>query len=176
MQHCHQKDVAHRDIKLENMLLDADYKLKVADFGLSGHMRGRFGEGVLKTHVGTEGLKAPEILAGESYKGDEVDLFALGVSLFTMVVGFPPFNEADIRADLFYKGLIRKPQIYWRKISQRCNNRNFSDDLKALIGAMLQPDPKDRLSMQEIFVHPFMKGPIPSEQEVRTTMSQLTAA
>lgn len=101
--------MAHRDIKLENMLLGADYNLKVADFGLAGPMGGRFGEGVLKTHVGTEGSQAPEILAGESYKGNEVDLFALGVSLFTMVVGFPPFNEADIRGDLFYKGLIRKP-------------------------------------------------------------------
>jgi serine/threonine protein kinase len=134
-------------MKLENMLLDSDYNLKVADFGLSGPMLGRFGEGVLRTHLGTEGLKAPEILAGESYKGDEVDLFALGVSLFTMVVGFPPFNEADIRGDLFYKALIRKSSIYWRKISQRCNNRQFSEELKALIGTMLQPDPRERLNM-----------------------------
>lgn len=140
--------MAHRDLKLENMLLDENYNLKIADFGLAGPMRGRFGEGVLRTHLGTEGLKAPEILAGESYKGDEVDLFALGVCLFTMVVGFPPFNEADIRGDLYYKGLMRKPEIYWRKISQRCNNRIFSDELKSLIGAMLQPDSKNRLSMQ----------------------------
>ena len=137
LQYCHQKDVAHRDLKLENLLLDDNFDLKVADFGMAGPMQGRFGEGVLRTHLGTEGLKAPEILAGEPYKGDEIDLFAIGVSLFTMVVGFPPFNEADIRADLFYKGLIRKPEIYWRKISQRCNNRNFSDELKSLIHCML---------------------------------------
>lgn len=76
-----------------------------------------------------------------------MDLFALGVSLFTMIAGFPPFQLADIRGDFFYKGLIRKPDIYWRKITERRNGRGFSDELKDLIGKMLHPDPEFRLTL-----------------------------
>lgn len=138
-------------------------------------MRGRHGNGELHTDLGTDGLKAPEILAGEPYKGDEVDLFALGVSLFTMIAGFPPFNTADIRGDLFYKGLIKKPEIYWRKITERRNGRGFSPELKDLLAHMLHPEPECRLTMHQVWAHPFMHGHVPCHEELSEVMGDLMA-
>lgn len=115
-------------------MLDKDFRLKISDFGLSGPINGREkANGFLHTVLGTEGLIAPEMLAGEPYKGSEVDLFAMGVLLFAMVAGFPPFNSADIRCDWFYKGLIRRPEVYWRKITERRDGRGFSPEFKDLM-------------------------------------------
>ena len=173
LSYCHEQGVAHRDLKLENLLLDKDFRLKIADFGLSGPINGRQGKGYLYTVLGTEGLFAPEMLAGEPYKGEEVDLFAMGVSLFAMVAGFPPFNCADMRADLFYKALIRRPEVYWRKITERRNGRGFSPEFKDLMAKMLEPEATARLTMQQVLSHEWMQGPDLDENEVQLTMKRL---
>jgi len=64
---CHLKDIAHRDLKLENLLLDDQYGLLIADFGLAGQMKGENGSKWLDKDCGTEGYKAPEIHSGLEY-------------------------------------------------------------------------------------------------------------
>ena len=124
------------------MFLDSDYNLKLGDFGFCCST-----SEVMHECYGTLGYMAPEILAKEPYKGVEVDLFALGVSLFMMVSGNFPFKKAE-KVDIFYSALIKNDNsVFWRKHSKQ---RQFSDEFKTLIVYMLQFDPHDRLSIQEI--------------------------
>lgn len=88
----HKQDLAHRDLKPENIMIDQDFKIKLIDLGFVAPLQGRDGSGNLKTKLGTKPLMAPEIsISNKGYKGDEVDLFALGVILFTLKSGHYPF-------------------------------------------------------------------------------------
>jgi serine/threonine protein kinase len=102
LNHSHLMGVANRDLKIENILLDSDLNVKIADFGLAAPVAGRNGLGWLHTYVGTEGYMAPEIFEllpidpigkrfPPTYKGHEVDLFALGVILFVLYANQYPF-------------------------------------------------------------------------------------
>jgi len=93
-QYFHSKGVAHRDLKLENILLDSEFNVKIAHFGFAGPIQGRDGSGYLNTYLGTKAFMAPEILLKESYQGHVVDLFALGIILFILYSGHSPFRCA----------------------------------------------------------------------------------
>jgi serine/threonine protein kinase len=88
--HCDQK-IVHRDFKLENILIDSQFNLKVCDFTLAKTFAEGSSVGVFYTRVGTEKYMAPEILEGKPYKGNTTDIFALGVILFVLVTGAMPF-------------------------------------------------------------------------------------
>mmetsp|Transcript_18823 Transcript_18823/g.26037 ORF Transcript_18823/g.26037 Transcript_18823/m.26037 type:complete len:118 (+) Transcript_18823:379-732(+) len=103
----------HRDIKPENILMDSDFNLKVADFGFALTTEGRKGDGVCHTKLGTESYMAPEIHHGMSYIGSQVDLFAIGIILFIMKTGHPPFKKAT-NNDPHYKLIAsNRADIFW---------------------------------------------------------------
>ena len=106
--------VVHRDLKPENLLLSHNYKLKIADFGLSARMEGDQGTGIHYSAVGTRQYQAPEVLEQRSYRGDRVDIFSMGVILFTMVTGAMPYlSEASV-TDPLYKLILRRcKEEYW---------------------------------------------------------------
>lgn len=83
----HQKNVVHRDLKLENLLLDENFDLKIGDFGLSTTVESSYGYGIMYTRVGTERYMPPEMLEKNAYIGVCVDLFAAGIILYVMVLG-----------------------------------------------------------------------------------------
>ncbi|ORY68139.1 Pkinase-domain-containing protein [Neocallimastix californiae] len=148
----HKKHVIHRDLKLGNLLLDDNMDLKIADFGLAAMIEHE-GERK-KTICGTPNYIAPEVLFdsgnGHSY---EVDIWSLGVIMYTLLVGKPPFQTREVEA------------IY-KKIKE--NNYSFppdldiSNDAKNLISQILDKVPENRPSLEEMRQHPFLTAqPIP---------------
>ena len=95
MYYLHSKAWAHRDLKPENILLDNDFTIKLADFGFAGPLHGRANADKLFSYVGSEPYMAPEIHKMKGYRGDQVDMFALGVIIFCLVTGNRPFGVAN---------------------------------------------------------------------------------
>ena len=104
--------VSHRDLKLENILVDCDLSLKIADFGYASFQK----VDNLSSYRGTFTYMAPEIKEGKQYNGLKVDLFSAGVILFILIRGIFPFKEAR-KEEFFYNMLVQgKYAEYWEKV------------------------------------------------------------
>jgi calcium/calmodulin-dependent protein kinase I len=148
IRYCHDLDVAHRDLKLENILYESkeeDAMVKITDFSLAKIIPD---DVFAITACGTPGYVAPEILEGIGY-GKEVDYWSIGVILYTLLCGLPPFKE-DKNKELFDKIKSAEysfPSPEWDHIS---------DLAKDLISKLLVTDPDQRLTADEILEHPWM--------------------
>ncbi|KAH9599339.1 Protein kinase domain [Trypanosoma melophagium] len=151
IQYMHDQFVIHRDLKLGNMMMDADMNVKIGDFGLAAELQY---EGERKrTICGTPNYIAPEIIDG-AHEGHsyEVDIWSLGVILYTLLVGEPPFQTSDVKAT-------------YRRIKQ-CRYEfpprvEIPDSGKELIHRILQSRPDHRPTLIEIRSHPFFRSPVP---------------
>lgn len=146
VEYCHSRGVFHRDLKLENLLLDENWDLKISDFGLSAVKEQIRPDGMLHTLCGTPAYVAPEILAKNGYDGAKVDMWSCGVVLFVLNAGYLPFNDPNLMAMYrkIYKGEYRCPK--WT-----------SPDLKWFIGRLLDTDPATRITIDEILRDPWFK-------------------
>lgn len=166
LNYIHSTGFSHRDLKPENILLDDKYRVKIIDFGFTCPLEGRDGSGYNRTHVGTPGYMAPEILAKKPYQASSVDLFALGVILFIMYCGHPPFSMAN-ESDAYYKLLAtQRADMFWRAHQHNKEPGFFSEEFMDLITAMFQLQPHNRLCMTDVIAHPWLLGEYPSEEEV----------
>ncbi|XP_035537235.1 serine/threonine-protein kinase DCLK3 [Morone saxatilis] len=151
LNYIHCKSIVHRDLKPENLLIErvaaGICRLKLGDFGLAMVVT----EPVF-TICGTPTYVAPEILCETGY-GVAVDVWALGVILYILLCGFPPFRSRDRDQEELFQ-LIKQGQIhflspYWDPISE---------EAKGLVRALLQPDPTVRLTAEQTLLHPWVKA------------------
>ena len=142
VEYCHTNNVAHRDLKLENILVTQKNLIKVADFGLSAFLKG--GE-FMQTSCGSIRYADPELLRGRPYSGEMADVWSCGVILFALLTGYLPFED-DVFGFILKK--ILKNSIEFPD--------DISDDAKDLIMRILQPSVNKRLTLQEIKMHKWM--------------------
>ena len=148
LEYCHEHSVAHRDIKLENILLDDQGNIKLGDFGLANYCKdGRF----LHTSCGSVNYAAPEIISGEPYSGPEVDIWSAGIVLFILVTGYLPFDESNI-STLFTK-IKRADFVMPSILSIHCQD---------LIYRMLDPNSVTRIKIYQIRKHPWFQVDVPN--------------
>jgi len=173
LEHCHQNGTAHRDLKLENLLFDENFNLKIADFGYATSIRGKNGSGKLHTILGTESYMAPEIHAGKAYSGTAVDIFACGVILFIMISGNPPFLKADPKCDSYYKLFKTNEQFtFWNAhmnhMTEQVGQEGFySEEFIDLMNGMFAYNPQNRPTIEQIKAHPWYNGPIADIQTLK---------
>uniref|UniRef100_A0A8C2Q3C4 non-specific serine/threonine protein kinase n=1 Tax=Cyprinus carpio TaxID=7962 RepID=A0A8C2Q3C4_CYPCA len=136
VQYCHQKRIVHRDLKAENLLLDADMNIKIADFGFSNEFT--IGS-KLDTFCGSPPYAAPELFQGKKYDGPEVDVWSLGVILYTLVSGSLPFDGQNLKElrERVLRGKYRIP-FY------------MSTDCENLLKKLLVLNPGKRGSLEQI--------------------------
>lgn len=155
----HDAGVCHRDLKPENLMLDANYNLKVADFGFAAPTAGRDGKsGKLHTQLGTASYMAPEIHLGKAYDGPAVDVLATGIILFVMMTQRPPFSQAS-PDDPHYRLLIgKRADLFWAAHEEAEGEDIYSKEFKSLFEGMLAFNPKERLTIKQVLAHPWFAG------------------
>ncbi|PXF45157.1 Serine/threonine-protein kinase Aurora-3 [Gracilariopsis chorda] len=142
IRYCHSKGVIHRDLKPENILLDQDNNPKIADFGWSVHAVRAARRGTL---CGTLDFLAPEMCENQTYDSS-VDLWSLGVLLYEMLYGTPPFEEED---SWHTKQRIQKVDLHFPR-------GPISEEAKHLIRCLLRKVPAERLSLPKLLCHPWI--------------------
>ncbi|KAM0487076.1 hypothetical protein ACHAPX_000344 [Trichoderma viride] len=152
----HMQSCVHRDLKLENILFDTHENVKLVDFGFTREYEGRTNH--LQTFCGTICYSAPEMLKGEKYAGEKVDVWSLGIILYALLCGELPFDDDDDNVTRT-KILTEEP--------------NFPEHCPAeaipLIKALLSKRPILRPGLPEILAHPFLAEHAPAQQAILET-------
>lgn len=136
---CHSRGVYHRDLKLENLLLDENGNLKVSDFGLSALAETKRQDGLLHTTCGTPAYVAPEVINRKGYDGSKADIWSCGVILYVLLAGYLPFHDSNLM-EMYRK--IGKAEFRFPNW--------FSLESRKLISKILDPNPNTRISIRRI--------------------------
>ena len=146
----HDQLVIHRDLKLGNLFLDKNMNIKVGDLGLATKLESA--DEIRKTICGTPNYIAPEVIQGDrATRGHsfQVDIWSMGVIMYTCLVGKPPYEAKDVKAT--YQRIMANAYSFPKNIP-------ISDDAKDLIVSMLQSKPADRPTLNQIAFHPFLNS------------------
>lgn len=136
LEHLHDLGIAYRDLKPENILIDQSGHVKISDLGFAKRLEDR-----TYTLCGTPEYLAPEVIKREGH-GKEVDIWALGILIFEMLVGLPPYIDRS-PADVFDRILHEDFEFQY----------GFDGDARDLIEKCLKKDPRNRISIEEIKKH-----------------------
>ncbi|WFD31843.1 hypothetical protein MSPP1_002883 [Malassezia sp. CBS 17886] len=137
----HREGIVHRDLKLENILLDAHNNIKLSDFGFTREYEPHH---AMRTHCGTTAYAAPEMLAGVPYHGTEIDVWSLGVILFVLLCGYLPFDDDH------------EPTMQWKIIhTDPVLPASLSADAQDLLARLLHKSGALRPTMRDLLSHPW---------------------
>lgn len=154
-----EKNICHRDIKLENIILTDDLELKLIDFGFATTQEAREVKG---SYVGTNTYMAPQVRNKSGYNGNAADVFSVGVLMFIMACGTFPFLQGMIN-DQYYKYIFAgRYNDYFNKVQAN----QYSVEFKDLFLRMVSYDEQSRISLEEIKSHPWMTKPF-NEQHAK---------
>ena len=148
----HQRKIVHRDLKLENLLLDRNRNVIITDFGFANRFEHR-SDDLMQTSCGSPCYAAPELVISEgSYVGSAVDIWSCGVILYAMLAGYLPFDDDPANPDgdninLLYKYIVNTPLSFPDYISPEARD---------LLSIMLQPDPQRRADLSLVMQHPWL--------------------
>ncbi|CAD8126034.1 unnamed protein product [Paramecium sonneborni] len=154
IQYIHKLGYVHRDIKLENILMDKQMEIKICDFGFGEQIKG----GLVTRSSGTLGYLAPELQSQGLINTEALpitEVFSLGVCLFLLAFAHPPFRQST------------KACAYWRLISTKQWNKywlvvdkqnKYNDEFRSLIQGMLESDPLKRMTIDQVLDHQFLIG------------------
>ena len=140
--YCHSLGVAHRDLKPENVLIDQFPRVKISDFGLCGYIQN---QKLMKTFCGSPCYCSPECLCRVQYDGRLSDVWSLGVILYAMVTGEHPWNITN--TSIMLRQILRGAYTIPSYVSKDC---------KDLITRMMQVNPRDRITMDDILKHKWL--------------------
>jgi len=152
VQICHNNNICHRDLKLDNILLDENYQPILCDFGFSALIEAD-GQTKLREYLGTTNYASPEILRRIPYDGKKSDIFSLGVILFTLLFNQFGFQIAIPTNDLYKLIIKKKYEKFWEEIGKKMKNKkveNISPKLKELYVKMISFNPDGRPSIEEV--------------------------
>lgn len=146
LEFCHAKGICHRDVRLENFMLDNAGNVKVTDFGHSGMFSPNW-DLFSTLLVGSVHNLSPEQIRGQVYSGEKIDIWSAGVAVYCLLVGHPPFLEPDVNL------------LMQRIVECSYSIPDFvSDEAKDLIRCMVRESPDDRIPIRQMLHHPWFYG------------------
>lgn len=192
LKHLHLRGIYHRDVKVENLLLDSNFNLKLTDFGLASipeadepasneifsllpfPFREDKKEKLIAGDVGTTPYAAPEIFSETLYLGSAVDVWSSGCSLFVMLLACPPFVKPVKNACQLFEYIAKKE--YTKFWSVHDDKNVLSSGVKGLLEKIFQVDFQNRITLKKIFQDDWMKGKILTSIELKCTMLNITSS
>ena len=159
IKHIHSKKIVHRDIKLENILIDLNNNIKICDFGIGRILKNE--KQMLYDKCGTPMYMAPEILLSSKTKGYEgfpVDIWSSGISLYIMLSGTLPFNLKNKESsDMSNESNNNNIELQYSIINKEPKKiEKISDEARDLLKGLLNKNPKKRLTIEQILNHPWL--------------------
>lgn len=148
--YCHAINICHRDLKPENILMTSDGNVKIADFGMAALHQGPGYK--LRTSCGSPHYAAPELVKGIQYRGDRADIWSLGVILFAMLAGRLPFDVDTLPDKDWIPALLNLIKRGKYEMED-----DFTPGARNLIQKLLQVNPRDRITMEQLWNHPLIR-------------------
>ncbi|KAG2178655.1 hypothetical protein INT44_001808 [Umbelopsis vinacea] len=153
VRYMHEKHIVHRDLKLENLLLDRHRNVIITDFGFANQFAAAKDD-LMATSCGSPCYAAPELVVSDGlYVGSAVDIWSCGVILYAMLCGYLPFDDDPANPDgeninLLYRYILNTPLMF---------PSHIGSDARDLLRIMLVPDPRKRCSIEDIMKHRWLK-------------------
>ena len=172
IEHIHLKEIAHLDLKIENLLIGQDYQLKVADFDQSQPLNDK-----KLLFKGSPSCRAPEVISGTCSKLSSADMYSIGVILFIFATGDFPFLEKEEKTGIIlthYDLFCNSNDAFWElRIGKRQDKSKFNACFKEIINGLLTKDPSTRWTIEDVKASRWYKGEVFDKKEAKVMMEKL---